>query len=226
MAIAYEKTAPETDPGTPEDAPETPQWTVILDAPDYRNIIQPHSTAKAKEYETKVLSVLKEVLRYRLTPEGLPDAAAILAHGPGFAQRAGQLADHDPNVARVLDMLTAPDSPWVLFAVTALPFVSQIFRNHEEQVKAVPARMKQTRAERKAAKAAGQPKPAIYAKIPFTSRQIKIPFRVHIPMGVFRSSTMEPTILTNRVFADPKVRAGLEKSYGIKFGGNGSAPGA
>lgn len=221
MPIQYER---DTEPETPAPpVSDIPQWSVILDAPDYQTLIKPVSNANAREYEKKVNSVLKEVLRYRLTPEGLPDAAAILTYGPSFAQRAGQLADHDPNAAKILDMLTAPDSPWVMFAIAAIPFVGQLFRNHEAQIKAIPEKARKTRAERRAERAAT---PRAELRIPGTKRTVKVPFRIRLPLGVFRASTVEPVALANHVFGNPDVRKQLTKAYGIKFGENNNAPSA
>jgi len=227
MPIDYEKSDPtdnrfrlhEAESAPPEA--DIPQWSVILDAPDYTSLIKPASTQRAKEYEQKVNSVLKEVLRYRLTPSGLPDAAAILTYGPSFAQRAGQLADHDPNAAKVLDMLTAPDSPWVMFVVAAIPFIGQVFRNHEAQIKAIPANARKTRAERKAERSA---QPRAEFRIPGTKRTVKVPFRIRLPLGVFRASTMEPVVLANHVFGNAEVRKHLTKAYGVKFGENNDGP--
>lgn len=216
MPIEYEK-----DQASPEtfQATETPEWSVILEAPDYVKLLRPVSTPAAKEYETKVLSVLKEVLRYRLTPEGLPDAAAILTYGPDFAARAGTLADHDKRVAYAIDVLTAPDSPWLMFALISLPFIGQLFRNHESQVKAIPANLKKSRAERKAEKAA---RPRAEVHIPGTKRTLKVPFRLHLPLGMFRASTQDPRVLVNQVLSNPDIRKGLHKAYGVQFGSNGA----
>lgn len=221
MPIEYEKDT--ENPAPPEsDAPEIPQWSVILEAPDYAKLLRPVSTARAKEYETRVLSLLKEILRYKLTPDGLPDAAAILAHGPDFAARTGVLADHDPNVAKVVDMLTAPDSPWIMFALVAVPFAGQLFRNHEAQIKAIPANMKKTRAERKAERAN---RPRAEIRIPGTKRVIRVPFRIRLSMGL-RVATEEPVSLVNRIMGNPDIRKALHKSYGVTFGSNSDAPSA
>jgi hypothetical protein len=219
MPIEYEKDtgqSPAPEPPDPE-TPAVPQWSVILDAPDYAKLLKPATTAKAKEYETKVNSVLKEVLRYRLTPDGLSDAAAILTYGPDFAARAGILADHDPRVAGALDMITAPDSPWVMFALVALPFLGQLFRNHEAQIKAIPANARKTRAERKAERAA---QPRAEVRIPGTKRTLRIPFRIKLPLGMFRASTVEPAVLVHQVMGNPDIRKALHKSYGVTFGSN------
>jgi hypothetical protein len=220
MAISYEKDtgqAPEAPPGTPP----VPQWSVILDAPDYAKLLKPAVTAKAKEYETRVNSVLKEILRFRLTPEGLPDAAAILTYGPDLAARAGILADHDPRVAGAIDVITAPDSPWVMFAFVALPFLGQLFRNHEAQIKAIPAQARKSRAERKAERAS---QPRAEVRIPGTKRTLKVPFRIRFPAGFFRASTVEPATLVNQVMSNPDIRKALQKSYGVTFGSNSDAP--
>jgi len=216
--ISYEK----TDPAAPaSESANVPQWSVILEAPDYAKLLKPATSANAKQYETKILSVLKEVLRYRLTPTGLPDAAAILTYGPEFAARAGVLADSDPNVARVIDLVTAPDSPWVTFAFVAMPFIGQLFRNHEEQIKAIPAKARMSRAERKAERAA---QPRAEVRIPGTKRTLRVPFRIKLPLGIFRASTVAPELLVHNVMSNPDIRKALHKSYGITFGSNSDAP--
>jgi hypothetical protein len=217
MPIAYEKEGPGIETSPAEDAPTVPSWSVILDAPDYAKLLKPATSTRAKEYETKVNSVLKEILRYRLTPTGLPDAAAILTYGPDFAMRAGQLADTDPGVAKVLDMLTAPDSPWVTFALVAIPFFGQLFRNHEAQIKELPAKARMSRAERKAEKAT---QPRAEVRIPGTKRTIKVPFRIKLPLGIFRASTVAPEVLVHNVMSNPDIRKGLTKAYGVTFGEN------
>jgi hypothetical protein len=206
----------EVPPAEP-DEPEVPQWSVILDAPDYLKLLKKPATVTSREYEQKVLSVLKEILKYRLTPTGLPDAAAILTWGPDFASRAGALADHDERAAHAIDLLTAPDSPWVMFALVCIPFVSQLFRNHEEQVKLIPGNMRRTRAERKAAKAT---QPRAEFSIPGTKRRVRVPFRIRVPFRMFRASTQEPSILVHQTIGNPDIQKALYKSFGVTFGNN------
>jgi hypothetical protein len=214
--IAYEKDGT----GIPEQEPlildSEPEWSVIFDAPDYQKLLKPPSTQNAREYETKLLSVMKEALRYRLTPDGLPDAAAILRFGPSLAARGGVLADTDPRAAKAIDILTAPDSPWIMLGLVAIPFISQLFRNHEAQVQAIPAQMKKGRAQRKAERAA---RPAAYVKIPGMKRRIRVPFKIKLSLGFFRASTADPGDLVRDVFSNADLRKALHKTYGVSFGG-------
>jgi len=208
---------PETN-GQLADEPSTdvPQWQTILDAPDYLTLLKGRKSSTAKEYEIKVQSVLKEALKFRLgagTVTGLADVAAILAMGPDFAERAGILADADERAKKVLDMLTAPDNPWLMFAFAALPFIGQLFRNHEEQLKAVPGGIKKTRAERKAERAA-RPRPVIH----IGKRAIKLPFRLSIHINFLRQNTYEPQILVNHVMNSDKVRKAIFDKYGVTIG--------
>lgn len=192
---------------------EIPRWQAILDAPDYISLLKGKPTAQAQEYQTRVNSVLKEVLKYRLgsgTPSSLADVSALLAYGPDFAERAGALADHDERARKALDILTAPDNPWIMFAFAAIPLIGQFLRNHDEQIKAIPGAVKKTRAERKAERA-NRPKPVIH----LGKRVITLPIRVRIRFALFRPNSVEPQALINHVMASEKVRKALKEQYGV-----------
>lgn len=211
-------TDPAPDPSANGETPtEVPQWQAILDAPDFLTLLKgPRKTPTAREYEIKVQSALKEVLKFRLgagTPAGLADVATILAMGPNLAERAGILADTDERAKHALDMLTAPDNPWLMFALAALPFIGQLFRNHEDQVKAIPGGFKKTREQRKAERAA-RPKPVLH----IGKREFKLPFRVSLKFGMLRQNTYDPQYLINQVMSSPKVRSAINDKYGVVIG--------
>lgn len=211
--VSEDATPNGTASGTEETKP--PAWAAILDAPDYLTLIKKDKTATAKEYETKVQSILKEGIKFGLgMPEGrgLADVAAILAYGPDFAERAGELADFDERAKKALDIITAPDNPWLMFALAALPFVAQVFRNHEGQIKARRDRPKLSKEERKAQRAA-RPR----AEFTVFKRKFRVPFRLKLQFGFLRSGTAEPGFLVNKVFSNEDVQKMLHKHYGVTF---------
>lgn len=208
-------------PGPEEDQKEDPRlnWSVILDAPEITSFLKRAETPRAKDYRDKVNSVLNTVLQFRLgDPNGLADVSAILQRGPATSLRAGALADENETFRKALDMLTAPDNPAVMFALTAVPLIMQIFRNHEGELKEVrenvAAKRRMTKDERKAAKAN---KPRVEFK--FMGRTWKMPFRFRLNLGsALRVNTVHPDILVSSVIGDPKIRAELTKRYGVKWG--------
>lgn len=219
--MEYEKTDVEDPPEVEQNGSgESANWQAILDAPDYLTLLKGRKTPTAADYEKKVQSVLKEVVKFRLgagTPSGLADVAAVLAMGPDLAERAGILADADERAKKTLDILTAPDNPWLMFAFAGIPLICQLFRNHEDQLKKVPGQVKKTRAERKAARAA-RPRPVIH----IGKREIRLPFRLSVHFGFLRQSTYDPQYLVNQVMGSDKVRTALYKKYGVQIGAKDS----
>jgi len=144
-----------------------------------------------------------------------PDAAAILTHGPGFGAAAGQLADDNAYARATLDFLTAPSSPVILFFMTGIPLIAQIFRNHEGEIAQIPEARRQRKAAKKAqpmqAKKDREPRFTIRAfgrKWPvYWNPRIKFS-KVFAP---FKTQTVEPTALAYTVFSDPKVQEYLKK---------------
>jgi hypothetical protein len=218
--------AKQVDPGNDEVTPATPEedprlsWAVILDAPEVTSFLKKTETPRAKEYRDKVNSVLNTALQFRLgSPNGLADVSAILQRGPAAALRAGALADESKEFRKALDVITAPDNPAVMFALTAIPLVMQILRNHEGEMAqardARAAKKKLTPDERKAAK---QARPRVEFKA--LGRTWKLPFAFKFKMGnALRMNTVPPDYLVSTVIGDPKIRAELTKRYGVKWGG-------
>jgi hypothetical protein len=181
----------------------------FMDSPDFGDFVRLPKTARAREYEKKTASALKAAMLACLgTPGTQPDAAAIIYHGSSFSKAAGILADRDEHAARFLDILTSPDNPYILFALAAVPLVSQLARNHEKQLAAVPDKVKMSRTQRKAQRAL---KPAVEITIPFIKRKIKLPFRIKIGLSIFRAQSVDPNALMQRVFTDPVVVKELRK---------------
>lgn len=207
------------DTPAPEEDPRL-SWSVILDAPEVASFLKTTETPRAKEYRNKTNSLLNTVLQARLgSPNGLADVSAILQRGPATAIHAGTFADNNESFRRMLDVITAPDNPAVAFAVTAIPLVMQVLRNHEADIQDVKARRaarrRMSKDERKTAKAA---KPRVEFK--FMGRTWKMPFTFKVNIGnMLRMNTVPPDYLVSSVIGDPKVRAELSKRYGVKWDG-------
>jgi hypothetical protein len=206
--------AQKEDLGNGQPDPE-PNIYDLLDAPNFTALLKPASTRKAKEYTAKTNSMLKAGLIGCLNAGDFPDAAAILKHGPGFAQATGQLADSSDKAAAFIDMMTAPASPLVVFLMTAIPLASQIVRNHESQVAQIPEVRRQRKAMAKAAKQARTEREPRF-KIRAFRREWPIYWNVKAPrwskfLAGFKSQTQEPMVLAYQVFQDPDVIAALKK---------------
>jgi hypothetical protein len=204
-------------PQAPEEDPRL-NWSVILDAPEIASFLKKTETPRAKEYRDKVNSLLSTAVQMRLgDPNGLADVSAILQRGPVTAIRAGALADDNENFRKALDVITAPDNPAVMFALTVVPLVMQLFRNHEGQLQDVrtahAAKKKLTPDEKKAAKAA---RPRVEFRA--LGRTWRLPFRFKFNLGsILKMNTYPPDMLTASVIGDPKIRTELTKRYGVKW---------
>lgn len=188
-------------------------WRSIFDAPDFTSLVRPAQSAKAREYSGKVKAMLKSGMVGAINIGDFPDAATILEYGPSFADATGQLADNSEWAAKAVDVITSPGNPVMLFAMTTIPFVAQLFRNHEAAIRNIPETRRQARLRRKAmanAKRAEEPRFTIKA----FGRQWPVRFRTpklgKILAG-FKSQTKDPEALTFRVFTDPAVLRALKK---------------
>lgn len=166
----------------------------------------PKKSVRHRQYEKKVRKLLAAGFRYTAANENtVSDAAAIIIHGPDFADSAGALADKDERFRRGIDMLTdGSENPYLAFAIAAVPFAMQIYRNHEKdlQPSVIAERVKQNRAERK------ERAPKEY-KIPFTNKRLQIKFRFQFP--AMQVLTNEPTALADYVFSNPNVQQMIHK---------------
>jgi hypothetical protein len=209
--------------GQYEDDEETSasfDYGALFDAPDFSSMVRGRRAAGAREYETKVKSVLKSGAVAALRAGNLPDAATILHFGPGFSAAAGDLAAVNDPAKRAIDLITAPDNPFVTFALVALPFVGQLFRNHEETFRQIPEVRRMARRERKMAAAAEDTRKNLELKLPF-GRVIR--FRVGLRLNslkrlrlLFHLPTREPQDLVTQVFSDEKLIAALDRQ-GIRI---------
>lgn len=213
---------PETDT---DDVTE--ELNVILGAPDYSSFIKKTSTRNAKDYEKKIQSLMKAGFFGSVRNGNIQDAALFIHHGPTLAATGGALADVDERVARVIDMVTAPDNPYVAFLLAAAGFAGQYVRNHEREFAALPTAAKEGRAARKARKLAERENGQTVTGNRLT---VRLPFGKSISLGLkfkFRSfsklallwklQTHDPAELVNQVFSDEKLLAALRKE-GIVIG--------
>lgn len=192
----------------------------LFDAPDYSSFIKTKPNSKAKSYEARVASLMKAGLIGSLNAQQYPDAATFLKHGPGFAKATGNLAAEDARIASIVDMITAPESPYVMFALVAIPLISQLMRNHRADIEEAGSSMRQKRAQRKAEKKAGIKQPSVVKPVKFKlfRREWTIPIKVRFKFPSFKNAfkaflapTQHPVQITNEVLGDPRVQAELRK---------------
>ena len=212
-------TAPEPEEDLTEEE-EFHDFSALFDAPSYSEFIKTAPNSRARSYEKRVQSMMKAGMVGSLHAENWADAATFLKHGPGFAKAAGNLAAEDARAARLIEMVTAPDSPYTMFVMATIPFIAQLFRNHASEFEQVAATRRERRAQRKQAKREGvkmtPPTPPI--TIHLFRREIKIPirFRMRLPnlKNVFKSflaPTQHPAQIAAEVFNDPAVVKALHK---------------
>lgn len=207
--------------GPADDSPEDDwageegerDFSNLFNAPDYSSFIKTKPNSKAKSYQARTASLMKAGMIASLNNQQWPDAATFIKYGPGFATAAGNLAAEDARVAALIDMVTAPDSPYVMFALVAVPMIAQLFRNHQQDIAAATENVKKTRAEKKRERQAGirPPKPAPVT-VHLFKREIRIPIRLKLRMpklsGVFKAflgTSQHPSHIAAEVFNDPAV---------------------
>lgn len=177
----------------------------------------------ARRYQKKVRRVMATAFRFTVGQRAtVPDAAAIIMHGPELAEKAGILADKDPRFRRGIDMLTeGTENPYLAFAFAAIPLAMQVFRNHEDVLS--PRAIIEARKQYKAYQEAN-PTPGKEWRIPGTKRKIRVRFRLHFP--AIRNFTNDPNALSQYVFLNPDMveamqRFGISNPYQSQ---NGSHP--
>lgn len=176
------------------------------DEPNSPIAAAPSRTKRAQDYEEKVNDLLRTIMNAcAQSPGTVPDAAALIAHGPTLASKTGDLADSDPRVRRAVDFITSgTDNPYLAFSIAALPLIAQILRNHET----------------------GEEKRRVTLRIPFTKRLFTVPFRIRLKNPVLRSVTVDPKLLADSTFTQPDILAAM-LSQGVQVPGyslNGSEP--
>lgn len=157
----------------------------------------PRRNKRSRDYEDRVNGLLSFGMKMLVQNENtMPDAAALIQYGPGVASKAGDLADKDERVRKAIDFITTgSENPYASLAIATLPLVLQILRNHETT---------DLKARR------------ISVKVPFTKREISLPFRFRLKNKAMRSITVEPSVLVNATFNDPEILAAL-MSQGVSI---------
>lgn len=213
------------DPGTDDDEPEytangSAEYTdfrLILNAPDFATFIKRTKNARVREYEKRTASALKALALSAMQANDFPDAAAVLWYGPAIATATGHVADTSPRARAMLDVITAPNSPWVALAASLIPLVAQVARNHEPALEELPSKLSMSRKARTArkqarAQAAEETPPRFTIKI--GKRRIPIRFQVN-PWRMFtagvKAQTVDPVVVTSRVFTDEALLAELRR---------------
>lgn len=212
--------APPIDPDETDAEGKEYDYSELFDAPSYSEFIKTKPNSNAQKYEKRVQSMMKAGLVGSINAQNWPDAATFLKHGPGFAKAAGNLAAEDARAAAIIEMVTAPDSPYIVMAMVAIPFIAQLTRNHQPEIAKAGSTFRERRAERKQIRLSGG-KPRVTAE-PITvhvfKREFKLPirFRVKLPnfknaFKAFLAPTQHPGQIAEEVFSDPAVIKALHK---------------
>jgi hypothetical protein len=199
------------------DGGEHTDFRLILEAPDFATFIKRAKNARVREYEKRTASALKALALGAMQANNFPDAASVLWYGPAIATATGHIADTSDRARGILDIVTAPNSPWVALAASLMPLVAQLARNHEPALEELPKRFamgKKARAARKEArtKAAEQTPPRFTIKIGRWQRPIRFqisPWRI-FTRGI-KAQTVDPIVVTSRVFTDEALLAELRR---------------
>lgn len=202
----------------PEQDSEEYDYSQLFEAPNYADFIRTAPGAKANVYRKRVESLMKAGMIASLNANNYADAATFLKHGPGFATAAGNLAAVDARAERLVEMLTAPESPYVMFAMVAIPMVAQLARNHQDDVREAGASFRERRAQRKQERKQGVKREASTITVRLFKRQFKVPvrFKIKLPnfknvFSAFLAPTEHPDRITAEVFQDPAVVKALHK---------------
>lgn len=150
---------------------------------------------RAERYEEKIKGFFQT--GFAITAKNhhtQPDAAALVMYGPTICEKWGDLADADPRVRKGIDFLTeGTENPYLAAAVTTLPLVMQLMRNHEKDLEVKQRGI----------------------RVPFTQRRFGFKFGVKLGFLHRTPGTVEPEFLTKHVFTDPDIQEKLAK-LGIK----------
>jgi hypothetical protein len=219
-ALNEEFLPPEYDPtqdanGRSRETGDDKLTTDFMDA-DIGEFIKRPKTAIAREYERKARAILNFGMKATIDkPKYVADAATIIAYGDKLASAAGEVSEDSEWVRKAIDMITSPDLPALAFALVAIPFASQIIRNHTQERQFAVSLDSSSRKEKRAArKAARQAKPSI--KLKLWKWQIRVPMK--IDLSFLTSQSVEPKALCEGVFSNPDIVKALKKR-GINIGG-------
>ena len=197
-----------------EESQDNPEWGSFIDPDDIQDatFVNPEAKStdstfveeekespRAKKYRLKVRHGINFLITGLVqTPNGAPDAAALIYHGPAVSTAIGQLADEDAKVRRVIDFITDDtiDNPWLNASVIMVPLIVQMMRNHESAVEQLPGKFK--------------------IRIPFTKRYLRVPVKFKFTLSWAKNISYEPQYLTANVLGNPDVQENLAKR-GIKI---------
>lgn len=202
-----------------DDDPEAPDYTAVFNAPDYSSFIKHKSSARAAENTKKVNSFVKLGILAALDSGNLPDAAALFHYGPKFAQAAGDFTDVSETANKVVEYITAPDSPALMLGMVTASFLGQLYRNHEQQANIVKASWRDQRRLRKEARLRGE-RPQKPQGRPVKIRIFKREITFHIRFqfhpfrrigSLFMLQTKPTKVLVHQVFSNKKLEAELKK---------------
>lgn len=151
-------------------------------------------TATAKKYRLKTRHGINFLITGLVqSPGTVPDAAALLYHGPAVSEAIGNLADKDKRVRAAIDFLTEDtiDNPYALTAIAVLPLAIQMLRNHEPQGANVAKNLR--------------------VKVPFTKRYFTLPIKIKFSFKWTKNVSYEPNYMVDHVFGNPNVQMALAK---------------
>jgi hypothetical protein len=211
----------EPDEEEGEEEKEKIDWSDLFRAPNYSDFIRTKPNSNAQKYEARVASLMKAGLMASINAENYPDAATFLKHGPKFSKAAGNLAADNAQFAGLIDIITAPESSTVMFALAAIPLFAQLWRNHQSEVSEAASTFSERRKQRKTERKQGiKPPVTVNKPIRFKlfRRQITIPIRLRIKLPnpakafkAFLAPTEDPRRLAYEILGDPKVQNELRK---------------
>jgi hypothetical protein len=219
-----------------DDYPEAPEagytngdssgqtdFRLILEAPDFATFIKRTKNARVREYEKRTASAFKAIALGAMQADDFPDAAAILWYGPAIATATGHVADTSERARHLLDIVTAPNSPWVALAASLVPLVAQLARNHEPALEELPKRFAMGRKAREArkqarVKEAEKTPPRFTIKIGRWQKPVRFQFSPWRLMSTgIKAQTVDPTVVTSRVFTNEDLLHELRRiGFNIK----------
>lgn len=197
MTTQYAYEAPDVDWEGILDPPDVDDSEDVANAqpkePDEAFVQEVKETPRAARYRKKTVRGLNFLFKNLAgSPGTSADAAAIVEYGPQVAKAVGNLCDKDDRVRRAVDFITDDgiENPYVLVVAAALPLVFQLVRNHEPAIE----------------KFAG-----LKLRIPFTKRELRIPFKLKLKFTLVNRNSYPPTQMMQHVFGNPVIAEALAK---------------
>lgn len=157
---------------------------------------------KAQAYEAQVNGLISSWFKASVgRPGTVADAAALSLYGPNFAEKTGDLAAHDPRIAKFIDVFNGDiaSNPYLAAVAAGLPLALQLIRNHEPVL---------------------EPQSRLF-RIPFSKskkhpngRTLKLS-KFGIRLGFFRHQTDDPQRLYDYVFTQSAAMMATMKAQEI-----------